>query len=599
MSPANRTSASDPVRSTEARESLWQWWLILALGIVTLGLGWIGFSRYYAMHGQPATGWHNLYVALQLFSLESGPVPAPIPLELNIVRFLAPVIAAWVLVKTVVLVFGERIRSLQMHRIRNHVVVCGLGRRGFQLARDFKECGERVIAIEIDPDGSYASQAGSLGITVVAGDATDRDVLMDAGVARASHVIAVTGDDGTNASIAVRTYQLVRERSSRYMGAVRCSIQIADLRLAALLQEHRILSRGDDNFVASIFNTYRTSARQVFSEHPLDYERIAPNDTRDVHLIIIGFGSMGESLALQAATTGCFANGRKLRVTAIDRVAEVRRRDFVGEHPEVDRLLRLEFITGEVEDPGILARVGSWADEPDTLTTIAVCLDSDSRSLSCALGVLSRLTNLAAPLLVRMSDESGLATLLEDEHGDDAWSRVHAFGTLARACTRDALLHEDLDLLARALHEDYVARRLSEGRPSDDASMRPWEELDESLKNSSRASADHIPVKLRAIGCCIANEGAAGDRVASFEPAEVELLAKMEHARWCAERLLSGWLPGRQRVPAEKKTPYLVDWDELSDEVKQYDRDVVEGIPRFLGAVNLEVRRAESSDRAV
>jgi len=591
--------------ASESRESSRQWWFILALGIVTLGLGWLGFSRYYALHGQPATGWHDLYVALQLFALESGPVPPPIPLELNIARFLAPAVAAWALFKTFILVFGERIRVLQLHRLQRHVVICGLGRRGMQLARDFKECGDRVVAVDNDPDGPYARLAESLGIVVVVGDATDADVLKRAQVARAAHVIAVTGDDGTNASVAVRTYQLVRERSARITGTVRCSIQIADLRLATLLQEHRILSQSNESFSAAIFNTYNTSARQLFHAHPLDYEAISPTDTRDVHLIIIGFGGMGESLALQAARVGCFANGRKLRVTAIDRAADIRERDFVGERPEAGRLLRLDFIQGDAEDPAVRERVRGWADEPDTLTTIAVCLDDDSRGLSCALGVLSRLNNHHVPLLVRMSNDTGLATLLEDEHGADTWTRVHAFGTLARACTREALLHEELDLLARAIHEDYVAKRLAEGRSPDDDSMQPWEKLDENLKNSSRGAADHIPVKLRAIGCRVvdadeeASEVGAGELITSFEPQEIELLGRMEHARWCAERLLAGWLPGRDRSPARKKTPYLVEWDELTDEVKQYDFDVVAGIPRFLEAVSLGVRRIESSDRAV
>ncbi|MCD4691187.1 NAD-binding protein [bacterium] len=588
-----RSTVHGPADGGDPLRGYWQWWVIILLGIGTLCLGWFGFSRYYAVHGQSSTFWHTLYVSLQLFTIESGPVPAPVPLELNIARFLAPVVPAWALVRTFLFVFGDRLRALRLRRQRGHVVVCGLGRRGMQLVRDFRECGSRVLAIECDPDNANVKACRDLGVPVLIGSAADLELLRKARADRPEHVIAVCGDDGTNVNIAVLVYQLVRDRSTRINGRVRCSIQVSDLRLATLLQKHHILSETEDRFVASIFNTYRTSARQLFREHPLDYERIACRDARQVHLVIVGFGKMGESLALQAAMIGCFANGKKLRVTAIDRIAGLRERDFTGEHPEVGHVMDVSFVEGDAEDPAILEQLRGWVDEKDSIATIAVCLDDDSRSLSCALGVLSRLGDRSAPLLVRMSDDVGLATLLEDEHGGEGWAGVHSFGTVPSACTREALLQEELDALARAIHEDYRAKRLAEGRSSDDASMRPWEKLDESLKNSSRASADHIPVKLRAIGCYVAGEGDESRRVSRFEPDEVKLLGKMEHARWCAERLLAGWLPSSVRAPAEKKTPYLVEWNELSDDVKQYDFDIVEGIPRFLEAVGLRVYRGE------
>lgn len=577
--------------NSEAHEGTGRWWLILILFAATLALGWFGFSRHHASRVPAASFWYNLYLSLQLFTLESGSVPAPIPITLNIARFLAPVVSAWALVKTLILLFGDRIRSLRLRRLRDHVVVCGLGRRGTQLVRDFRASGERVVAIECDDEGSGARTCRALGASVLIGSATEPDILRKACVERAAHVIAVTGDDGTNAGIAVRVYQRVLDREFGIEGTVRCSIQVVDLRLATLLQHHHVLAETRSCFEAQVFNSYHTIARQLLGEHPLDYERIGPADPRQVHLIIVGFGEMGESLALQAARIGCFANGRKLRLTAIDREAAVRERDFLGDHPQVRELLEIDFIAGDVRDPALLERMRDWADASDTITSIAVCLDDDSRSLSCALGVLSRLRNKETPLLVRMSDSIGLATLLEDEYGDETWLRVDAFGTVEEFCTREALLHEELDEIARALHEDYAAKRLAEGRAVDDPSVQPWDRLDELLKTSSRASADHIPVKLRAIGCHMAKLGDATRRVDGFSAQEIKLLGRMEHARWVAERLLAGWTPSRTRSPLDRKSPDLVDWDELTDDVKQLDFDVVAGIPRFLERVGKKVYR--------
>lgn len=571
-------------------EGTGRWGLILSLGVATLALGWVGFARYHAAHDLPATFWYNLYLSLQLFTLESGSVPAPLPLALNVARFLAPLVSAWALVKTLFLLFGDRIRSMRLRRLRGHVVVCGLGRRGTQLVRDFRANGDRVVAIERDGGSAGVSICRGLGAQVLVGSATDPDVLRTACAGRAAHVVAVTGDDGVNAGVAVRVYQLVRDRKAKLKGTVHCWIQVVDLRLATLLQHHHILTETRASFEAHIFDTYHATARQLLADHPLDHEPFGPEDPRRVHLIIAGFGAMGESLTVQAARIGSFANGLTPRVTVVDLRAGQREREFAGDHPQVGDLVDLAFVAGDVRDPAVLERIRGWADETGTLTTIAVCLDDDTRSLSCALGVLSRLDNTDTPLLVRMSESDGLATLLDDEVCDATWARVDAFGTVEGSCTREALLHEELDAIARVLHEDFVEKRLAEGRDPDDPSLRPWERLDESLKASSRASADHIPVKLRAVDCHAATDGDAARRIDTFTDPELELLGRMEHARWCAERRLAGWTPGARRPP-EKETPDLVPWDELTDDVKKLDFDVVAGIPRFLASVGKRVYR--------
>jgi hypothetical protein len=101
----------------------------------------------------------------------------------------------------------------------------------------------------------------------------------------------------------------------------------------------------------------------------------------------------------------------------------------------------------------------------------------------------------------------------------------------------DVLLRESEDMLARALHEDYRARRLEDGDSPDQHPV--WDELSDDFKDSNRQAADHIPIKLRALGYHEEPLRKDKARLVRFEePHEVDLLAKMEHARWCAERYL-------------------------------------------------------------
>ena len=60
------------------------------------------------------------------------------------------------------------------------------------------------------------------------------------------------------------------------------------------------------------------------------------------------------------------------------------------------------------------------------------------------------------------------------------------------------------------------------------------------------------------------------------ERTQVEHLAEREHERWVEERTRAGWTyaPGDKDVDA-KTSPYLVPWDELDEDIKEYDRDPV------------------------
>jgi RyR domain len=151
-----------------------------------------------------------------------------------------------------------------------------------------------------------------------------------------------------------------------------------------------------------------------------------------------------------------------------------------------------------------------------------------------------------------------------------------------------------LDALARAIHEDYVRRTGgAEGGPGEDLSLLPWDQLPDTLRNSNRNQALDIERKLEAIGCDIAPESEARRSIDHFSDDEVEQLAQLEHLRWEAERRADGWTYGPTKDVATKRTPYLVPWDELSEEVRDLDRDTVRQIPDFLRTAHLAVVRAD------
>ena len=56
---------------------------------------------------------------------------------------------------------------------------------------------------------------------------------------------------------------------------------------------------------------------------------------------------------------------------------------------------------------------------------------------------------------------------------------------------------------------------------------------------------------------------------------QIELLAKMEHRRWWADRSLSGWRFAEIRNDSKLHHPNMISYEELSETDKQKDRDSV------------------------
>ena len=88
-----------------------------------------------------------------------------------------------------------------------HVVVVGYGTKGRSAVETLVNNGfDRDTIVVVDTGGQALQDAHSDGLAVVTGDATRRDVLLRAGVAKADHVIITTDRDDSNvlATLTVR-----------------------------------------------------------------------------------------------------------------------------------------------------------------------------------------------------------------------------------------------------------------------------------------------------------------------------------------------------------------------------------------------------------
>jgi len=397
--------------------------------VVALVLGTIGYREYMCCACEGASWGNALYHTAQLFIFHSPHFAREVPWTLEAARWLAPVTAIMGLFGVGSRIFRDEVDHWKLRGLKQHAIVCGLGRKGMELVRHLRAGKQPVAVIEKNPQPDFEAECRALGVPVLAGDATRKETLEQARLDRAVQLFAVCPEDSVNCDIAgqARTArQFVRGRP------LACHIHLGDVELREALQQTLpIRPDGEGGGVDfHFFDVMEPEARRLIVEGlPLDHDGVAPDDPRSLHLVIMGFGRMGRTLALRAAQIGCFANGKRLRISVIDREAEARRAALLFRHPQIDRVADLKFHPQEAASPATRQCVEKWCAEADSLTSIAVCFDNDALAVLLGLQLLPILQDSTARLAVRLGAESGLASLLgEARHPSPPPGQVCTFG---------------------------------------------------------------------------------------------------------------------------------------------------------------------------
>jgi voltage-gated potassium channel len=89
--------------------------------------------------------------------------------------------------------YGRRRMDRRIAKLSRHVVLCGYGRVGIQIARLLSVHDLDIVAV--DSDERRVAEAATAGLPVVSGSSTEDDVLLAAGVDRALTLIVSLGDD--------------------------------------------------------------------------------------------------------------------------------------------------------------------------------------------------------------------------------------------------------------------------------------------------------------------------------------------------------------------------------------------------------------------
>jgi voltage-gated potassium channel len=102
--------------------------------------------------------------------------------------------------------FGRRRMQAAIGKVKGHYILCGYGRVGRQVAREFARDGVPFVVVDQEPE--IVEECLAEGYLVLLGEASDDGVLEEAGVRRARGLVAAVDSDADNVFVVLSARKL-------------------------------------------------------------------------------------------------------------------------------------------------------------------------------------------------------------------------------------------------------------------------------------------------------------------------------------------------------------------------------------------------------
>lgn len=308
---------------------------------------------------------------------------------------------------------------------------------------------------------------------------------------------------------------------------------------------------------------------KVYGNQPLDRDGITEDSDQSVHLFIIGLGEIGQALFSEAVRQLHFPNFDKEKSTIT----------LVGEQTEIDTAKRRyrEYFAladhsprysylGDILDISVQmiplgnpqeldSALDRAIDNPDKLVTVAVCLEDSAMALEQTVSLSRCVFEKAIPIWLYKTDSDSLAKLIGE---NSFYSNIHLFGEPDKLFENDerelALRRaKRINLVYKHIYDSLKKNKtlpdtLPEGLADTGVLDTEWAGLSFRKQMSNLNCAYFIPVTERA-------RGTGGEEVVLTDE-QIDLFSRVEHNRWMAETLISGFRPPfseeKERIKKER-----------------------------------------------
>ena len=563
------TDSAHPVFNTVEKT------ILLSLGIVAFILGIVGHLDYFAWQKMDATWSDLVYASLNLFFLQFE-IMGKVPISLDIARWLAPATLSYALAKTLMSIAHSKLQLYKMKRLQGHAIIIGLDDRSVNIALAFNKSGIPTAIIDDAEQNQYWGKLKKDNVFPLVVNYLDTNLLMQVNAIDAKYLLACSPSDNTNLNIIYSLLQL----KNRYPDSPRLNsvCQIQDRFLLNSLNKRALFAKNYQNLSTRAIGINSILARWLLNE--FGPHQVVDNlcEVDRLTISIIGENEITPDLIMRLAEIGIYGFKEKLHVQLISAHASQIGAQLTSNHLALGDLISLETIDVDTfNEHKLEATMVKY--RPNI---VYVCTGETSEKLLALEYVTQSCSGI--PIVVCETGNQVAFEWLQNEFSHN--SHVRFVNINVALSGFDGVFANDLDRIAIAIHDNYLAQQMSlQQSTHHNTALVQWDELPEILKDANRNQADHIAIKCKYLtGNAFPS---ANEFTQALTPHNKEVLARMEHQRWVAEKKLAGWKHTLGEKDAIKRlSPSLIGWEALSTEEQQKDVDAVNQIPALLELIN-------------
>lgn len=354
-----------------------------------------------------------------------------------------------------------------------------------------------------------------------------------------------------------------------------------------------------------------------------------------VHIVVFGMSEMGEAFTKEISFLGHYQNyiadaNARTRITIVDDDVEKPMNQFISRYSELFKYCRyryvnygetitqsvhpvdsdndfldmeFEFVEAHGADPRLMKQLEEWSCDEQQYLTLVFCYDDTVRNNAAALYLPRSVYESDTPIYIHQRNRGSLNEFL----AKSMYSNVVPFGM----CDDVIDIDESVEIAWAKRLNHYYCSGFNPNYTDLTQIENHWNAAKVSDRWSSIYNVAAIPIKFRSIG----HHFVYGQPVPSFTPQQLETLARVEHNRWCVEKLMMGYKAAsheeRERVAEASRrgdntvkkalkqrfvSPDIVPFDQLGCDEKgvpmgDYDRKLC---AECCAIVNQEIAKKES-----
>ncbi len=622
----------------------YRWWIF---GFIYL----TGFGIYKIICH--ANWLESAYYAVALFALDVNTSLPLAPDGVNSWLYLIGLLAAfYTVISFISLLTKQFIDSTHIKiSIREpYILVCGLGHKASAYI-DSELISEKhnIIAIEKNPQNPNIEHYRNKGVAVKVGNATDIELLKTLNLDNAQHIVSLAGKDTENLDIALIMRDVLKDQE---IPSKKLYMHIDNRELDKFYKDGGLL---DDSakLEIKVFSMSRNSAKTLFLEHDIDgLSREYMDSDKPFSIVVAGYSKLAIEVVRQACEIAHLPNENKMTIYCIDKDIENYKKAIMYHFSQIEMIpnisieyLSLEYNAREFYEDEV------WGKE---LTNIMLCYEDEQTNLNVAAELADStyleqivVKSMRAKIHIAIYDNKMIAENINLNNIHFKYFNV--FAQTSKMASRQEIVDESFEIIARCIHSGY------DEKYNPDAMFGNSNEIDEKWGNtarltdriSTRAQANHIPVKLKALGLkmhaskksqadllvqnrsMLIKRGLADelktlgldidtlkrttekyegddiwDKIVTFPyfPSKYKLLMekliRLEHNRWNAHHYLKGWVLDKDRtnkaIKAHRCLVPIAKMDNRDRFTVLYDMYAVLYMPNLLAKAGYEIVSAKS-----